>query len=48
MVETAKGVIEIEIFETGILDQIFFQPGQEVPVGQVLAHDLLAEERTDA
>ena len=36
-VETAKGVIEIECFEDGILDQIFFQPGQEVPVGQVLA-----------
>ena len=37
VVETAKGVVEIEVFETGILDQIFFQPGQEVPVGQVLA-----------
>jgi len=36
-VETAKGVIEVEVFEDGILDQIFFQPGQEVPVGQVLA-----------
>ena len=36
-VETAKGVIEIECFEDGIIDQIFFQPGQEVPVGQVLA-----------
>ena len=36
-VETAKGVIEIECFEDGILDQIFYQPGQEVPVGQVLA-----------
>lgn len=36
-VETAKGVIEIECFEDGILDEIFFQPGQEVPVGQVLA-----------
>jgi pyruvate dehydrogenase E2 component (dihydrolipoamide acetyltransferase) len=36
-VETAKGVIEIECFEDGILDQIFFQAGQEVPVEQVLA-----------
>lgn len=36
-VETAKGVIEVEVFEDGILDQIYFQPGQEVPVGQVLA-----------
>lgn len=37
VVETAKGVVEIEVFETGILDQIFFTAGQEVPVGQVLA-----------
>lgn len=36
-VETAKGVIEIECFEDGILDEIYFQAGQEVPVGQVLA-----------
>ena len=36
-VETAKGVIEVEVFEDGILDQIFFQAGQEVPVGEVLA-----------
>lgn len=36
-VETAKGVIEIECFEDGILDQIFFEAGQEVPVGKVLA-----------
>lgn len=36
-VETAKGVIEIECFEDGILDEIFFQAGQDVPVGQVLA-----------
>ena len=37
VVETAKGVVEIEVFDTGIVDQILFQPGQEVPVGQVLA-----------
>ena len=36
-VETAKGVIEIEVFEDGIVDQIFVPAGQEVPVGQVLA-----------
>lgn len=36
-VETAKGVIEIECFEDGILDQVYFQAGQEVPVGKVLA-----------
>jgi pyruvate dehydrogenase E2 component (dihydrolipoamide acetyltransferase) len=36
-VETAKGVIDIECFEDGVLDQVFFQAGQEVPVGTVLA-----------
>lgn len=36
-VETAKGVIEVEVFEDGVLDQVYYQPGQEVPVGQVLA-----------
>jgi pyruvate dehydrogenase E2 component (dihydrolipoamide acetyltransferase) len=36
-VETAKGVIEIECFEDGILDEVYFNAGQEVPVGQVLA-----------
>jgi len=43
-VETAKGVIEIECFEDGILDEIFFQAGQEVPVGQVLATIVPKEE----
>jgi pyruvate dehydrogenase E2 component (dihydrolipoamide acetyltransferase) len=36
-VETAKGVIEIEIFEDGVVDQIFVPVGVEVPVGEVLA-----------
>jgi pyruvate dehydrogenase E2 component (dihydrolipoamide acetyltransferase) len=43
-VETAKGVIEVEVFEDGIIDQVFFQPGQEVPVGQVLATICTPEE----
>jgi pyruvate dehydrogenase E2 component (dihydrolipoamide acetyltransferase) len=43
-VETAKGVIEIECFEDGILDEIFFQAGQEVPVGHVLATIVSKEE----
>ncbi len=43
-VETAKGVIEIECFENGILDEIFYQPGQEVPVGNVLARICSEEE----
>jgi pyruvate dehydrogenase E2 component (dihydrolipoamide acetyltransferase) len=43
-VETAKGVIEVECFEDGILDEVFFQAGQEVPVGQVLATIVSKEE----
>jgi pyruvate dehydrogenase E2 component (dihydrolipoamide acetyltransferase) len=37
VVDTQKGAIEIEIFETGILDALLIQPGQKVPVGTVLA-----------
>jgi len=36
-VETAKGVIEIECFEDGVVDEIFVQPGINVPVGTVIA-----------
>ncbi|MFN8634293.1 MAG: dihydrolipoamide acetyltransferase family protein [Chloroflexota bacterium] len=36
-VETQKGVIEIEAFETGVLAEIRVQPGAKVPVGAVLA-----------
>jgi pyruvate dehydrogenase E2 component (dihydrolipoamide acetyltransferase) len=36
-VETAKGVIEIEVFEEGVVDEIFVNVGTEVPVGSVLA-----------
>jgi pyruvate dehydrogenase E2 component (dihydrolipoamide acetyltransferase) len=36
-VETQKGVIEIEVFEDGIIEKILIEPGQEVPVGTVLA-----------
>ncbi len=37
VVETLKGAIEIEVFDDGILDAIAVEPGQKVPVGQVLA-----------
>jgi pyruvate dehydrogenase E2 component (dihydrolipoamide acetyltransferase) len=37
LVETEKGVIEVEIFETGIIDALVVQPGQKVPVGATLA-----------
>jgi len=37
-VETDKGLFEVEIFETGVVDQILAQPGREkIPVGTVLA-----------
>jgi pyruvate dehydrogenase E2 component (dihydrolipoamide acetyltransferase) len=36
-VETQKGIIEVECFEEGIVDEIVVQPGTKVPVGSVLA-----------
>jgi pyruvate dehydrogenase E2 component (dihydrolipoamide acetyltransferase) len=36
-VETDKGVIEVEVFEDGIVEQILVQPDMQVPVGTVLA-----------
>jgi len=36
-VETDKGIIEVEVFEDGIVDQILVQPDAKVPVGTVLA-----------
>lgn len=36
-VETEKGIIEIEVFESGQVEQLLVQPGEEVPVGAVLA-----------
>ena len=36
-VETEKGIIEIEVFEDGVIDQLLVQPGKQVPVGTVLA-----------
>jgi pyruvate dehydrogenase E2 component (dihydrolipoyllysine-residue acetyltransferase) len=37
LVETEKGVIEVEIFETGVIESLVVQPGQKVPVGAMLA-----------
>ena len=37
LVETDKGLIDIEVFEDGIISEIRILPGQEVPVGEVLA-----------
>ncbi len=36
-VETAKGIIDIEIFEPGVVERLLVEPGAEVPVGTVLA-----------
>lgn len=36
-VETDKGIIEVEVFEDGVIDQLLVQPGTQVPVGMVLA-----------
>lgn len=36
-VETDKGVIEIEVWEEGVVDALLIEPGTEVPVGAVIA-----------
>ena len=33
-VETEKGVIDVEIFDTGVVERSWSQPGQKVPVGR--------------
>jgi pyruvate dehydrogenase E2 component (dihydrolipoamide acetyltransferase) len=37
VVDTEKATIEVEIFQTGVLDQIVVPEGEKVPVGTVLA-----------
>ncbi len=37
VVDTQKGAIEIEVFEDGVIEKTVVEPGQEVPVGTVLA-----------
>lgn len=41
-VETDKADIEVEVFATGVIEKIFVQPGEKVPVGTLLA--IIAEE----
>ena len=36
-VETEKGVIEVEVWEEGVVTQLLAEPGTELPVGAVLA-----------
>ena len=37
MIETQKGLFEIEIFADGVMGELLVQPGQTVPVGTLLA-----------
>src|SRR5512145_425039 len=37
LVETEKGVIEVEIFESGVIESLVVRPGDKVPVGTTLA-----------
>ena len=36
-VETEKGVIDVEVFTSGVLETLLVQPGEKVPVGTPLA-----------
>ena len=36
-VETQKGLIEIEVFDEGIIDEILIPEGTKVPVGTIMA-----------
>jgi len=37
LVETDKGIVEVEIFENGVLEKILVEPGAKVPCGTLLA-----------
>ena len=37
VVETQKGAIDVEIFDSGVVESLLVEPGSEVPVGTVLA-----------
>ena len=47
-VETQKGIIEIEVFTDGAIEQILVHPGEKVPVGTVLATIRAAGEEAKA
>lgn len=38
LVETQKGIIEVETFEAGTVEALLVEPGTKVPVGTALAH----------
>jgi len=37
VVETTKGAIDIEVFQSGIIHELLVQPGQTIPVGELMA-----------
>jgi pyruvate dehydrogenase E2 component (dihydrolipoamide acetyltransferase) len=44
-VDTDKGVIEVEVFTSGVIEKLLIEPGSEVPVGTTLA--IIREERSE-
>lgn len=38
VVETDKANVEVEVFESGVIDRLVAQPGDKLPVGSVLAY----------
>jgi pyruvate dehydrogenase E2 component (dihydrolipoamide acetyltransferase) len=38
VIDTEKSTIDVEVFEDGVITELLVEPGQEVPVGTVLAH----------
>jgi pyruvate dehydrogenase E2 component (dihydrolipoamide acetyltransferase) len=46
-VDTQKGLIEIEVFEEGILEKILVEEGQKVPVGTPMAYIKTKEETSE-
>jgi pyruvate dehydrogenase E2 component (dihydrolipoamide acetyltransferase) len=46
-VDTQKGLIEIEVFEEGILENILVEEGQKVPVGTPMAYIKTKEETSE-
>jgi pyruvate dehydrogenase E2 component (dihydrolipoyllysine-residue acetyltransferase) len=36
-VETDKGVIEVECFNTGVVERLLVEPGAKIPVGKAMA-----------
>ena len=48
VVETQKGAIEIEVFQTGTIDTLFAEPGQKLAVGAPMAFIRVAGEHVAA